>query len=358
MNLPYHNQLDIKKFENMLDLNHTANSYKILWLASIIKRIQHHQSLITFESIVFDMIIDSYDYISLYHLKYGGSDIIPSIINEYSSKTKVEFIQAIKSDKHFNKKASSLSKYVPYRLLTSFFKDELRGLSDGEKNLQILYLSKHDTECFYTIDEHSQRVFIHPAWKQYVLDNIPIIQAWIDYKLIMFLQRRNPSIPNIPFKVNPINRKNLTKQTKLWNKAITINPALAFDLYLDCHFNEQTMSKHGGFSLDHFIPYSFVMHNELWNLVPIHKNINSLKSNRLPQQQFIPKYIRLQYDFFITLRAFGNPKDMEDYLSLTSSLNTNILEWDQDTFTNLVHDSTNSLYKIAYNHGYSIWNTL
>jgi hypothetical protein len=358
MNLPYHNQLNIRKFENMLDLKNVSNSYKILWLRAIIKRIELNQFRISFDSIVFDMMLESYDYISLFHLRYGGSDRIPTIINDYHAETKDDFIRAVKLDNSFKKKTTAITAYVPYRLLTSFFETELRRLPDSQKNRHILYLSQHDPESFYILDYQQQTILINPIWRQYVLDNISIIQGWIDFKLIMFLQRRNPSIPNIPFKVNPINTRSLTKQTKLWNKAITINPALAFDLYLNQPINQHSVSVHGGFSLDHFIPYSFVMHNELWNLVPIHKNINSVKSNKLPQEKFIPKYINLQYDFFVTLRAFGNNKDFEDYLSLTSSINSNLLDWNQDTFTNLIHDSTISLYKIAYNHGYSIWDNL
>lgn len=155
-----------------------------------------------------------------------------------------------------------------------------------------------------------------------------------------------------------MNNRNLVKQTKVWNKAIDIKPALSFDLFLDQPITKQSSIQCGGFSLDHFIPYSFVMHYELWNLILILKNLNSQKTNRLPQERFIPDYIRLKYDFFITLRTFGNKNDYEDYLSLTNSLDDNIVSWDYDIFHNLIYDNTISLFKIAYNHGYSVWDNL
>ena len=35
-------------------------------------------------------------------------------------------------------------------------------------------------------------------------------------------------------------------------------------------------------SIDHFVPWSYVAHDEMWNLNPTTKTINSSKSNNLP----------------------------------------------------------------------------
>ena len=35
------------------------------------------------------------------------------------------------------------------------------------------------------------------------------------------------------------------------------------------------------YDVDHFIPWSFVMNDELWNLMPMESSLNSSKSNRL-----------------------------------------------------------------------------
>ena len=36
------------------------------------------------------------------------------------------------------------------------------------------------------------------------------------------------------------------------------------------------------YNVDHFIPWSFVMNDELWNLMPMDSSLNSAKNNRLP----------------------------------------------------------------------------
>jgi len=41
------------------------------------------------------------------------------------------------------------------------------------------------------------------------------------------------------------------------------------------------------FDIDHFIPWSFVTHDQLWNLAPIEKSLNSSKSNKLPGQNLV-----------------------------------------------------------------------
>ena len=35
-------------------------------------------------------------------------------------------------------------------------------------------------------------------------------------------------------------------------------------------------------SIDHFVPWSYVAHDELWNLCPTAKEVNSSKNNSLP----------------------------------------------------------------------------
>jgi hypothetical protein len=50
------------------------------------------------------------------------------------------------------------------------------------------------------------------------------------------------------------------------------------------------------YDIDHFIPWSFVMNDELWNLMPMDSSLNSAKSNRLPQwDPFFRRFSDNQY---------------------------------------------------------------
>ena len=46
---------------------------------------------------------------------------------------------------------------------------------------------------------------------------------------------------------------------------------------------KNTPIKKESYDVDHFIPWSFVMNDELWNLMPMDSALNSSKSNRLPK---------------------------------------------------------------------------
>jgi len=50
-------------------------------------------------------------------------------------------------------------------------------------------------------------------------------------------------------------------------------------------------------SLDHFVPWSYVAHDEMWNLHPTTKSINSSKSNNLPDwNKYFPALRKVGYN--------------------------------------------------------------
>ena len=49
-------------------------------------------------------------------------------------------------------------------------------------------------------------------------------------------------------------------------------------------------------SIDHFVPWSYVAHDELWNLTPTTRCINSSKSNSLPDwEQVFSIIMKMEY---------------------------------------------------------------
>ncbi|MFN5883821.1 MAG: HNH endonuclease domain-containing protein, partial [Bacteroidota bacterium] len=39
----------------------------------------------------------------------------------------------------------------------------------------------------------------------------------------------------------------------------------------------------GNYAVEHFVPYSFVSHDLMWNLIPADTSFNSSKSDKLPR---------------------------------------------------------------------------
>mgnify|MGYP001008416568 FL=1 len=180
----------------------------------------------------------------------------------------------------------------------------------------------------------------------------------MNYKLIDYIQRRNPNVPAIPYKVFPPTDKdrNLSPQTKYWNNIQKEIPL--FDIYTGTEFTEENLHVYGGMSIDHFIPWSFVLHNEIWNLYPMYKNINSEKNNKLPDKgRYLNEFCEKQYRAFMVVKNWKQDKKItEQYLHVKQD----IFEIDgsdrgHDAFLTAMRQTIEPLYQIANNQGYMVW---
>src|SRR6185436_17016605 len=84
----------------------------------------------------------------------------------------------------------------------------------------------------------------------------------------------------------------------------------------------------GNYAIEHFIPYNFVSHNLIWNLIPADKSFNSSKSDKLPPlEKYFNQFFGLQ-KAAIEIVKDKNPKSklLEDYLTIFPDLETNFSE--------------------------------
>ncbi len=88
------------------------------------------------------------------------------------------------------------------------------------------------------------------------------------------MQRCNPSTPAIANKLfPPQNRESLTNETKYWKLILEHSE-------INCIYSNAILKKES-LSLDHYLPWSFVAHDQLWNLIPTIPSVNSAKSNNI-----------------------------------------------------------------------------
>jgi len=192
----------------------------------------------------------------------------------------------------------------------------------------------------------------------YIRKNAAVIEGWLNYKLVEYIQKRNPNVPAIPFKLFPPTDKdrNLTEATKFWNAVHTQMPL--YDLYNGKEFNDDNYKLYGQMSIDHFIPWSFVLHNEIWNLYPSFKNINSGKNDRLPdKRRYLNEFCEAQFKGFMIARKINSlKKAMEEYLTVSRDI-FELEESDRshDAFVKSMKQTIEPLYQIANNQGYGVW---
>lgn len=360
--LPDDPDLDIKAFENMLELNYLQNSYKLFWFYGILEEIKRGNDFIPFRKIVIWMIAKSWYMLLKFKLHFGHLDQLTKIVKQILDTSDLsvnsnedEIIKYFdKSDNEliFEELLSLFYKFVPYRLLSPFY-PELRGIKDAEKNFKIVNLSNKNEKAIYKIDEYNKYLTINKKWFRYIFYNQTIIEGWLFYKLVFFLQNRNPSTPSIIFKLSPPKLRNLSNAQKIWKEFILISPSKNI-------YNQELLSD-DDFSIDHFIPWSFVLHDKIWNLLPVTRSINSQKSDFLPDlNKYLEPFITIQYQLLLNLskNKKSNNKPFDDYLDILPDFkfDYNYLMKKETDFKLSLRNTIQPLHTLANNQGFLIWN--
>jgi hypothetical protein len=132
-------------------------------------------------------------------------------------------------------------------------------------------------------------VILHPEWIEYLKNNYSIVRGWVSWEWLNYMQRRNPNTPALANKLfPPQKRDSLSHQIKYWR--MIVNSAEIKCIYTDMVLAGQELS------LDHYLPWSFVTHDQLWNLIPTSKSVNSSKSNNIPStERYFNRFIETQH---------------------------------------------------------------
>ena len=87
-------------------------------------------------------------------------------------------------------------------------------------------------------------------------------------------------MPGIIYKLSPENEttRKLSNARDLWKSAVNYGHLSIHDIYSGRELDIQH------FDLDHFVPWSYVANDELWNLIPMEKRLNSSKNNNVLEQ--------------------------------------------------------------------------
>ena len=119
----------------------------------------------------------------------------------------------------------------------------------------------------------------------------------------------------------------------------------------------------GAYDIDHFIPWSFVMNDELWNLMPMDSSLNSSKSNRLPQwDPFFKHFSENQYILYQMIQ-----EKPEIYRLYEACWRDNLPSiWagqelyrpgnTREVFDNILAKNMRPVYDSAMRQGYEVWN--
>ncbi|MCD2501101.1 HNH endonuclease [Clostridium sp. NSJ-145] len=365
-NLPKDDEVNITYLNEAFNSMNT--SYKIFCFKAIYDEIILDNYCIDFKTLACRMIESVWYPLLKYKLNLGKQDQLQKIVNEINTKgtikTNIESIKLLKILKQEvdDKLVDELLKYVIYRLIRPTFSKEIKNIkTDYAQQNAIMNLCENNFECIYRVDSKNRMIYVNSCWFKYIKRNQNIINGWMRYKLIEFLQKRNPNVPAIINKIDVEVTRDLKEATRLWKSIV--EHIKIYDIYTGDLITAKEFEIKNLMSVDHFIPWSFIGHDMLWNLIPTFKNINSSKSDNLPEWEiYFDKFVKQQYHLFCFLRVNASKykKILEDYLEIFNSYDINNITNKEtsisynDFYVNMLH-TLQPLYQIAYNQGFTIW---
>lgn len=311
------------------------------------------------------MIAQAWYPIHYFHLSFGKQDRLDQIAQELvatnwalypdssPSQIAVAVGEAAESKTPLARNISSLARYVPQRFLRAFFSEELRGTEDSKVDALIIALANDRFEedqspSLYRFLNHPvPAIEIHPAWYAYLTEHLFVLTGFCLWHLTNYLQKNNPNAPNIASKLFRPETRDMKSARRFWDCVFSVEQRI------ECIYSHQIMTSNT-YSLDHFLPWSFVAHDMLWNILPTPREINSSKNNILPDMSlYFDDFAALQYKAVQIVTRLKRARLLEDYLLLLKyDTVESMVALGPLEFTQRLSDNVQPQVQIARNMGF------
>lgn len=342
----------IKVFQN------TTNSYKFYWWYSILQLVKKKENkTFRFDEIAIQMIVFAWYPVNYYKLSLGKQDQLAKYVKELKTHF-IELNDDIKEDDLLlflkeNKDVfkikdiiSKLVKYVPYRFIRPWFNESI-GLDDANVNGLIISLQGDQSKIIpYTIDVLNNEINLNSIWFDWIYSNIKIIESFTLFELFKYVEKNNPYVTNISLKLFKPRLRKLSESTKLWKNFIEIKGNSNNSV-----FENKPLFSIQRLAIDHYLPWSLVTHDKLWNLHPIEQEANSSKSNKIADTKYLGVFTNLQFNFIHHVSSI-NSKHLEDYFTLFSISKSELLNLSNQKFIELLTTKISVETELAKNMGY------
>ena len=344
MNLPLSVSLPINKLASVFAS--TSATYKFYWFLAILELVEEGNTTIPKRKIFSRMISNSWYTVNYFHVSFGKQDLIQESVRTIlkienltidENKSKINAVLENSTNKVTIELLNHFDLNVPHWFISPWF--------SGNRSDIYSYSKDFDNGCLYSLEK--DYIFINPIWTSYLKSNSKLLKDFCYWNLTLFLQKRNPNVPDIPNKLNKgISRNSLLNQTNEYWK-----PVFREEGHVECVFTgKKLFFDEKKFALDHFVPHAFVSHDLIWNLIPIDKSFNSSKSEKLPSlDKYFDRFFKLQKTAFEIVKSQNSKnKYLEEYLTIFPDLD------DSNDFDYLRYkESIQPLITIASNNGFS-----
>lgn len=370
----YHSTLYIEGFSQMM--KSPSYSYKFYWLEAIVNIISEGKEKTTFDEIIDEMISNAWYTVNEFHIHLSGIVmgeardgieravvLLKKISDLPANASKTEIKNKIKIHNDELKEAKlQLTKMVPYRALAGFFEKGAEHPDWKSVNRLVSYIKAFDKNSIklpYILGESGglkKEVIFDPEWMRMIQDNTVPILGWIKYEKVCWLQNNNPEVPGLVYKLAPLDDKErkLSQVRNLWDAILETEQ-------LSDVFTGNPIDK-TQYDVDHFIPWSFVMNDELWNLMPMDSTLNPSKSNRLPKwDPFFAGFSKNQYMMYRQIHSKPEVHELfekcykNNMHSIWAERELYLQGHDYEEFRNILDKNMHPIYDSARRQGYEEW---
>lgn len=290
----------------------TSASYKFYWLWGILDLLPTAtDGVMSMREIQARMVARAFPSVAYFKLSFGKQDKLQEIVREVMTEglTPASTPDGVAraASKH-PALLSQLDDMVPTRLLSPWI-ENTAGLKSTRLTSEIIRQANAsqvgEDPMPYGFSESGNCITIGAQWREFLLENKVAVEDYLKLRLVMFLESRNPHSPNITQKLALATTRDLAAARRFWDRTLEINPRRLMNIYASRPLERP-------FAVDHFIPFSFIGHDLLWNLIPTDQVSNSRKSDSLPDlDRSLPDYAQSHYLGILAHQE--DPKALEDH---------------------------------------------
>jgi hypothetical protein len=267
----------------------TDTTYKFFWFLALLEKTKTApaRSDLSLEIIAMarEMVAQAWPCRRLFKLWFGHQDRLRLLIDRLAERSnlpdnaRLDEVQNA-AELLANTEVSILQDFVPYRFITPWFRSALVGIKDHAKHGLIQLLAERSTHTprpapysFKSVIGRPSSIVIGAKWLRFLQSNHLPLKAFAQLSLARYFEARNPGIPGIINKLERPGVRKLERAREFWDTVLEHQP-------LYCVYSGELIRS--GYDLDHFLPWSFVTHDLVWNLTPAPRFVNQKKSDAVP----------------------------------------------------------------------------
>ncbi|MBI38896.1 MAG: hypothetical protein CMF59_04805 [Leptospiraceae bacterium] len=296
-------------------LSRTTTSYKFLFLKGLLDAsgittpaTEPFSAGISIREVYLRAIATAWYPIVTFRLSLGSQDRISEQVKKLQSALSLEpgqiptvdelleELNAGSANAILEQISQHLDRYVRFRFLSPWLQDELRNIPDSKRNKVIRAAVEEDYRrptreqrlpYHFFQERGEERIVLQSGFVRYLRNNAVLVYDWWRWNFARYLQDRNPLCPGIINKLERPEKRDLTLHRMVWTQRISQTPSIR------CIYSGQYLGE--SFDLDHFIPWSYLFHDRLWNVHPCLPTANRSKSDKLPSlEKYLDAFIEIQ----------------------------------------------------------------